>query len=105
MHTLEHAWITNCHIRDGRTRRAGRGSRGGGVKIIYYYQWRLHYENIKTGLEGGGFNSLNAKCIYIHAFSHNHIIVCVMHVSVVFIIKNCFEYHVVHLHMQISACM
>ena len=46
------------------------------------------------------FNSLNAKCIYsIHAFSHNHIIICVMHVSVVLIVtKNCFEDHIVHLH-------
>ena len=32
---------------------------------------------------------------YIHAISHNHIIICVMHVSVV---KNHFEYRVAHLH-------
>ena len=42
------------------------------------------------------FNSLNAKCI--HTCSHNNIIIRMMHVSVVFITKNRFEYHVVHLH-------
>ena len=40
----------------------------------------------------------NIPSAYMHAISHNHIIICRIHVSDVLITKNRFEYHVVHLH-------
>ena len=43
-------------------------------------------------------NTVNIPSAYMHAISHNHITICRIHVSVVLITKNCFEYHVVHLH-------
>ena len=43
-------------------------------------------------------NTVNIPSAYMHAISHNHITICRIHVSVVLITKNRFEYHVVHLH-------
>ena len=43
-------------------------------------------------------NYLNAKWIYV--FSHNHIIICMMDVSVVFITKNRFECTIMYIYIH-----